>query len=154
MNTPFIDFKIVDIPELTQWPERRKGENARRVLIIHSAGAEDADTLQGFLARIVGAVGLDLNRDAHLIVMQPDESCIIHALRPSIEADTLLIFGIAPASLGLRFKAPLYQPIRQGGITYFFADDLTLLFQERQRGEKERSAALWQGLQELFPDRP
>ena len=107
--------------------------------------------LIGFLEKILAAVQLDMGRDTCLLRLHPGESFSWGLLHNRFPAATFLSFGVEPSRLGLRFGLLPYQPVQHAGTTYLLADDINVVFEERQRGGKERAGLLWRSLREIFP---
>lgn len=149
MNTSFFDFKLFAIPENDNSSERCIGENAKHLLLLYHPG-EQQEELQSFLAKILQAIQLDLQKDALQLPINTDESIQLAAIANTKKCRTVIIFGHSLAQLGLHLELPLYYPTLHQGITFLLTDPLLSIYQERQNGGKKMSGALWSALREIF----
>lgn len=151
MNTRFKDLKIFAVPESKAAASLGKGSNQKEILICWES--EDvSEELEGFLSKILSALQFNLNQDTFLIKLKPSEKINVNTLSKEIPVRYLISFGLAPGRLGLHFQQRLYQPFKHQKTQYLFADSLIDLFEERQRGEKQRSGALWKALKHIFSE--
>ncbi len=111
---------------------------------------ENQAALQDFLQKILAAVKYDLEQDALLIWLNDESRPNVASLLTKNKCKTLVAFGIVPSYLGIHFEWPLYYPMRLQNIQYLNADDLDAIFQERQKGGKKMSGALWKCLQDML----
>jgi hypothetical protein len=153
LKSTFLDFPLIAIPEgaPAAWPSDSPGE--REWLILYREDGEGVN-LRLFLEKILRALSLDVERMALLVPLAPGESAPLSPLWRRVRPRRVVLFGIAPSELGLRFSPPpLYKPLCCGGVSYLLADPIALLYQERQRGEKQRSALLWDALRTLSSEK-
>lgn len=109
----------------------------------------EKDELSSFLQKILAAIDIDLVEDTAFIDLPAAREVNISDLISKYAPRACLIFGLEPASLGIRFQLPRYQIVDHQACRYLRADDLQEIYEERQRGEKERSVRLWKNLQKL-----
>ena len=57
----------------------------------------------------------------------------------------MTIFRLPPAQLGLRIDAPLYKPVAFYGVTWLFADAVSVL-----EPDKNKKGLLWAALKQIF----
>lgn len=152
MKTPFLDFKIIATPEASAGRDRCEGDGKKQVLVVCQA-AQANESLLEFLGRILGAVQLDPREDILLYVITPAKPISLSGIRRDFPFEKAILFGAAPAQVGLQFAPPPYHPVEHAGVHYLFADDLQDIYVERQQGKKKRAAALWKALREMFPER-
>lgn len=146
---PFIDFPIFRIPEFQIQRDRCRGENEKKVLVL-APSDEDTEVLQTFLTKILGAAGLDLQKDVLLFPVFSDEDLHLRSIIQQEDIQTVVSFGIAPSKLGVHTAMARYQPVAVGGRRLLFAHSLLEIQEERQKGGKEKAGALWRALQHLF----
>jgi hypothetical protein len=145
----FIDFPIFQTPEYNTCSGSRRGENQRNTLILFAAG-EDTDDLNAFLAKILAAVNLDLQKDVLLLPLPEDEPLHASSIVRREKIETVIIFGLPFHRLGVHLAASLYQPVTAGSTQWLLAHSLTDIYAERQQGGKQKAGALWRALQSLF----
>lgn len=148
-NNHFIDFPIFQTPEYNTCSESCRGENQRNTLILFAAG-EDTDELNAFLAKILAAVKLDLQKDVLLLPLPEDEPLHASSIVRKEKIETVIIFGLPGERLGIHLAIPLYQPVAAGSAQWLLAHSLTDIYAERQQGGKQKAGALWRALQSLF----
>ena len=150
MNNAFDNFNLIAVPDLEQVQNIGIGAHQKGLIIFWESALTDTQELEQFLSKILSAVQFNLQSDTFLIKLKPDQKIpftSINYLKPS---QYLVSFGIAPTRLGLHFNVQKYQDFQHQQIKYLFTDDLQAIFEERQRGEKQMSAALWKALKRLF----
>ncbi len=147
----FIDFPLFPAPEYAVFDDRRKGQNKRGVLIVLQSG-EDTEVLQTFLSKILDAAKINLAQDALLLRLAEDESVHLPTLIRKDYIRTITAFGLQPARLGVRFHTATYQITKLGSTRFLFAHSLQEIYDERQKGGRQKAGALWKALQNLFPD--
>ncbi len=150
MNPYFEEFKVYPFTNARQSQSSRTGENAKGLLIVYSATEENQEALLDFLAKIVKAVNFELQQDTITINLSPTESISLAEFNSEFPYTKALIFGVSLQKLGLHFDASKYRPIKISDKQYLIADELDLIYQERQRGEKQKAGLLWKAMKQLF----
>ena len=148
-NNRFIDFPIFQATEYNAHSGSRRGENQRKILILFAA-EEDTEEFNAFLAKILAAVNLDLQKDVLLLPFPEGEQIHLSSILRQEEVATVMVFGISLNSLGVHLATPLYHPLASGSIRWLLAHSLTDIHAERQQGGKQKAGALWRALQSLF----
>ena len=114
---------------------------------------ESQDLPEGrlMLANIMAALKFDLEKDARILVC-PDEGPDIHlpGLIRQFHLKTLLLFGVAPTTLGIRFVLPLHIPIAHQEKVFLLTHTLSDLLAEKAREGKAMRGALWNCLKQIF----
>ncbi len=145
----FLDFRVVDIPESTDFAGRLTGKNAKEILIVFQS-QNNHEELFSFLEKVLTAAQLNIHTDTLILKITEQEKLSFVYLQKKNTFKYFISFGIAPQRLGIGFETPLYHPVSYEGITLFFADDLQLIYEERQQGGKRMSGELWRVLKSLF----
>ena len=144
----FENFKVYDLAgDIKITPGA--GDDKQILLIVQS---EDrlSDELKQFLAKIVQAVDRNLDQDFWMLTISEATKLSFVDLVKDHNIQQTIVFGVQPGQLGININAPLYKPIHLSTNEFLFADDLQLIFEERQRGEKKMAGLLWQGLKMFF----
>ena len=145
----FYDFDLFVVPERITPSNRITGSGQKGVIILFES-EEDNPELISFLSKILSAVQLELAKDANLIHLKASEGINFSGLCQQKDVAYLLSFGISPQRLGLQLNYQKYIPFQFKECQFLFADQLPLIFEERQEGGKKMSGALWKALQALF----
>ncbi len=103
------------------------------------------DENRDFLKKVLAAAQLDLERDTFYSEIPLYEPVDIAAGLRIQPAETVLVFGILPAQLGLHIDAPAFQPFSFYGVQWLFADALSVL-----APDKNKKGQLWTALKSLF----
>ncbi|MBK9335467.1 MAG: hypothetical protein IPM98_02295 [Lewinellaceae bacterium] len=135
--------KIYQIPENALLKNAR-GEFFKRVLVIAQAELMHPGNLD-FLKKILFAAGLDLSKDALFVELQEADQVALFPVEQTKQPESVLVFGVSPAQLGLNIQIPLYQPTPFYGMTFLFSDKLSEL-----EPDKIRKANLWQALRQMY----
>ena len=144
-----MDIQLFSIRKANYGGETLLGENQKGLLLITESQGKEEE-LQSFLGKILGAVKFELQKDAYLLPLNPEENIHFDQLRKDLDISHVISFGIPPHQLGLNFRPAKYQPLTLGKFTFLFADPLTKIFEERQKGGKQMAGSLWQALKTLF----
>ncbi|TNE55865.1 MAG: hypothetical protein EP344_13050 [Bacteroidetes bacterium] len=121
-----------------------KGGFARRVFVASlSEPAFPAHT--GFLEKILAAAGLNLEKDTLFAEIPEQKPFSFLSVIREKQAERVLVFGVPPKQLGLQTNTRLYQPFSFYGVSFLFADALSVLAQN-----KTLKSQLWQALQLMF----
>ncbi len=150
MNPVFNKLKISLIPETDQFSSDFSGANRKGILIITKSAAELSGEERNFLAKIMKAVDCELDEDNLFLNVKPNTQLSLAAVKRKHSFSKVVVFGASPESLGLNFTQLAYQPITVGEQEFLFADPLSVLYEERQRGGKQKSAQLWKALKMMF----
>jgi hypothetical protein len=124
--------------------ESAEGGFARRVLILAAATGDEVAN-RAFLEKVLAAAQIQLATDALLAKIAPEGAARLFPDFSLQQPAFVLVFGLAPAQLGLRLDAPAYRPFAFSGAQWLFADALADL--EPDRAKKSQ---LWAALQAMF----
>ena len=125
-------------------PESAAGGFARRVYVL--ALAEPAcPGNRDFLSKVLSAVQLNLDKDTLFAEIPASLPVSFAAELKKKQPEHVMIFGIHPAQLGLRIDAPLYKPVAFYGVTWLFADAVSVL-----EPDKNKKGLLWAALKQIF----
>jgi len=132
-----------------QVPERSvldftSGGFAQQILVV-AAAEPGYPGNRDFLAKILAAARLDLEKDTLFAEVPAGESV---SLLPAIKhkhAGHILVFGLSAAQLGIVAEITPYQPQIFYGATFLFADALSVL-----EPDKTRKGNLWLALRQIF----
>ncbi|MCB0583956.1 MAG: hypothetical protein KDD06_01295 [Phaeodactylibacter sp.] len=151
MRADLFDFYLFPLSDWRQLEKRISGNNGRRVLVVLELIKDDAE-LMDFLEKIFSAVKLNLQEDTLLFKLTTGENISFSSLAQAHAIESVLLFGIQPARLGLHFTLPLNEPVRFGDVSFLSTSSLAALFEERNAGARPKAAALWKNLKQLFTD--
>lgn len=134
------------------------GNNAVVVSGAGSAGigiclAEGQDLPDGrqMLANMMTALKFDLEKDTHILVFAADGPPVhLPSLTRQYHLKTLLLFGVNPEILGIRFTLPMHTPIMHQGTVYLLTHTIADLLAEKAREGKAMRGALWNCLKQIF----
>ncbi len=120
------------------------GGFARRVYVL--ALAEPAfPGAREFLSKVLSSVQLNLDKDT-LFAEIPELMQISFATElKNRHPEQVLVFGVTPSQLGLHIEAAYYRPLSFYGVTWLFADALSVL-----EPDKNRKSQLWTALRQMF----
>ena len=138
MKNTFFDFKLFALTDADAVAGRSRGDNQRQVLVLSEDTGRDDEELESFLERMLKAAGLNLQTDISRLQLSPGEAMSLSGLRSHLPFSTVLVFGAKPGQLGLHLNIGKYHPLHHAGITYLFADQLSAIYGERQKGVKGR----------------
>ncbi len=141
LNTYDISIYHAVLPQI-------EGENAREILLLHTA--TDNPAVPTFLERMLQAAQIHLVKDTLHATVSQEKVPAFALLQRKLPFRTLLCFGFSPADLGLQITPTLYKPIAFMGKTLLFSDSLDILLEERTQGGSARSRQLWKALKQLF----
>lgn len=127
--------------ELYQIPQRPLSLAANRRAYVFLAQEHTAEELD-FLAKVMQAVGLSLEKDVEVVPCPPKQSFQLQEkpLAPCF------FFGLSTAVLGLRLELPLYQLVHYQGLQLLQGISL-----QQIALQKQQKLALWRALQDIFP---
>ena len=138
------DELIFIAPEHTA-SEFSSGNFARRVWILVLAEPSFAGTNRDFLAKVLAAANLNLEKDTLLAEIPASQPLKFSTDLKHKTPEQVLVFGLSPAQLGLNLEISLYKPVGFYGTTWLFADALSLL-----EPDKTRKGQLWTALKQIF----
>lgn len=145
MKLRYFKEKIVEVSPISAALEHAEGKNARGVVVVAQISEETAQEELNLLSKILQSVKLDDKNDILLWKGAQVPSINAVGLCRLSGSQKILIFGPAPARLGLRLRIQAYEPFAIGGIEGLWSHTLAELDKE-----KERKTALWNGLKTLF----
>jgi len=124
--------------------EIARGEYTKRVLVVMQEEPAYPGNLE-FVKKILGAAGLDLEKDTLFAPVVMSESALVLPALKTKHPDQVLVFGLVPAQLGLNIQASFYKPVSFLGTTFLFAEKLSVI-----ESDKSRKTGLWQALRQIF----
>lgn len=142
MSNQFLDFKIINITDTDTIVAACTGNPDKGIFLSYHAADK---SMEPFLAKILGAVKLDLQADVLTLEKTIDNDFSFSALSKAQTIYKALFFGIDPKTVGLNVNFQKYQPFTVNGCLFLFADDLKSI-SENQALKK----ALWGALQTIF----
>lgn len=119
------------------------GENLRNVLVALHPVPDDG--LKGFLAKILSAVEIDIDKDIALLNLDSSLPISLVPAAKSLDAKVLLVFGLNAHSCGMNLNLKPYQPLEHLGIQILLCDQLSELATNQQLKRQ-----LWSALQQIF----
>jgi len=149
LNLIFNNTDIFVLPEFKKQALKVAGNNKKGILVVIRV-AEPDQQLLSFLGKILKAVKINMEEDAHILNITNVSSISFSQINAEKEYKHLLSFGVSPEELGLRVDHQLYRPLQISSTIFLFANPLPAIFEERQQGKKKMSTALWKALQALF----
>ena len=131
-------------------PDRRvsdlsQGHFSRRIWVLALTEPVAAAANRDFLAKVLAAANLNLDKDTLFAEIPPSEPVHFSADLQHNKPAQVLVFGLPPAQIGLSAEFPLYRPIEFYGCTWLFADALSVL-----EPDKTRKGQLWACLKQMF----
>jgi hypothetical protein len=147
LNTSFIDFSIIKLPD-SSGTHLLAGQNRKGVLLV--ANWEDNAELRSFIDKVLASVKISIEQDTLYINITTTAPLSFPAIVNGHDIKYVLLFGYPPQNLGLNFILPLYTPVRLNGITFLAADAVRQIYEERQKGGKKMAGALWKSLKAIF----
>lgn len=144
-----LNLDIIDVLDNEVVAQRCTGTNEKKILIVFQTGENEA-AMRAFLAKMLAAAQLDLEKDVCTLSIMPFEKISFSRLRHQFDIQTCLAFGIPPEHLGIYMQIKPYELLEYNALRFVFVDDLQAVFEERQQGGKQMSGALWKVLQMLF----
>lgn len=143
-------FKSVIAPDPGPSGLNKTGTADAGIGIIIPDGDASPEGMQ-MLANMMAALKFDLNKDT-CIVICPNGPQSIHlpALIRSSRIKVLLLFGIPPETVGIRFPLTLHNAIRHQETVFLLTHSITELLEEKARDGKAMRGALWNCLKQIF----
>jgi hypothetical protein len=150
LNSNFIDFKLFAVFGLDESAPLGRGGNRKGIAVVFEALEGETEPLREFLLRVFNALKLDLDEDALLLPIRPGERLNLQNLCRKYDIRFLISFGVSPNRLSMHVNEVKYHPFRLNERTFIFADDLSRIKEERDKGGKRMSGMLWEALQAMF----
>lgn len=125
---------------------------AYKALVLFYSPLPDAQDLLDYLAKIMQAAKLDLDKDCLTWVCHEQKSVNLSGVVSQYTIKNVLMLGFVPKTLGIHLPLVMGIPLVHAGVQYLWAPDLTEIQAERAAGGKTKAALLWQGLKMLFLD--
>lgn len=136
MQNTILNFKLFALGDFDQQNPPPK----RRILVLSAEPEKEP-----FLLKILGAAKLT-PADFVIVQMPPAVAAVsVAQLRQHIEPKDILIFGIAPATVGLQIAPPQYLPLVWAEARWLFAHTLSDI--EKNPNIKK---ALWLVIQKMY----
>ncbi|WP_235296245.1 hypothetical protein [Portibacter marinus] len=144
MNHYFYDFELFHSPDSSIPPENFQGENAKKLLVVvHKSDFHQEN--QDFLAKVLSAIKLEMQKDATILLMPDDRNYAVNDLMNSHDYQKCLMFGIQPTDVGFAIETHLYLPFEISGKHYIVGHKL-----EKIKADTDRKKALWSALQQVW----
>lgn len=106
---------------------------------------------RAFLQRILAAAGYrNPGSELHLLEWPADQPLDLSGLTRTLGVSRVILFGYAPARLGLHLEVANYFPVTLGGVTYLLADSLEFIEQAKSEGDNRPAGALWNAIKADF----
>lgn len=121
------------------------GGFARQVWVLALAEPLSAAANRDFLAKVLAASNLNLEKDTLFAEIPASESVSFSTDLQRKKPERVLVFGLSPAQLGLTIEVPLYKSISFYGLEWLFADALSVL-----EPDKNKKGQLWSVLKQMF----
>jgi hypothetical protein len=139
-NKDFYNFKLyTDLPA-KDWATKAALPSQTTAIVVRSA----TESSLALLEKILGAVQQELERDCFLI--QQETAAAYKDIKQKLAFRRLLVFGWAPADLGLHLQIKPYQLVNFEERQLLFAHDLATIAENNN----EEKQLLWRQLQQLF----
>ena len=149
MNTTFFNFELFQIADKLEYAKIAYGNPKAAYLILLQSGEHWDEQIKPFLEKVLKAIQIQLDQDTVFINLSPDQQLNISSVKRHFAPKKILIFGIPPKTLGIQFPMPAYQVIEHQNCQFLWADNIEVIYEERQNGGKAMSAQLWKSLQQL-----
>lgn len=124
--------------------DRISGQFAKKIFVLARREAT-APGNHAFLAKVLSATAVELDRDAALVLADTGEILSLLPILHQKNAEKILIFGFTPDEIGLRVQVTLYKPFIFYQATWLFADALSVL-----EPDKALKGQLWTALKQIF----
>lgn len=122
-----------------------EGNFARRIWVLALAEPDFSRANRDFLEKVLAAAHLNLEKDTLFAEIPAALPVHFSTDLKRREPEQVLIFGLLPSQLGLAIEAPPYRPVSFYGVTWLFADALSVL-----EPDKNRKGQLWSALKQMF----
>lgn len=141
------DFTIFPVSETKKVVLDAKGRNHQKLMIVYLV-ENDPKVDLAFLTKVMSAVKIDLDQDAHLIELTGDQHLSFAEMRSFSEFEKMIVFGKMPKEFGIHLAISKYTPLVRDGLTFLFADSLQDI-----ANDKVLKGTLWSALKQVFlPD--
>ena len=124
--------------------EQVRGQFAKKIFIL-ARREPNAPGNHAFLAKVLSATEVQLDRDAALVLADAGTLLSLLPVMHQKHPEKILVFGFVPEEIGLRVNAPLYKPFLFYQSTWLFADALSELEPDRTL-----KGHLWTALKQIF----
>jgi hypothetical protein len=140
----FIDESVYWVSEQSL-VENAVGKFESRILVIvnNESGVEGKSL--DFIEKVLTAAKIDLAKDTALLSIEKIEPIKLFPFPKSKIPLKVLVFGLEPNQLGLNINFQWYQHFVFSGITFLFAEKISLLETDR-----DRKMNLWNALKSIF----
>jgi hypothetical protein len=138
------DELIFIAPERTA-SDLSEGGFARRIWVLALDEPANSGANTDFLTKVLAAANLNLEKDTLFAAIPASEPVNFSTDLKRKQPEHVLVFGLHPSQLGLTIETPLYRPIAFYGVTWLFADALSVL-----EPDKSRKGQLWSALKQMF----
>ncbi|MEM1321250.1 MAG: hypothetical protein AAGG75_13425 [Bacteroidota bacterium] len=145
LNSMFSKQQLFAVPEAQNSLEACRGSNQSPLLVVYRKEENMASSLE-LLKKILSAIGFDIEKEVLLLEVTNSQPYSFTALRTNAAFRKVLILGVDAQQLGLHFDYQPYQLLQHADYTFLFGDALSSIGEKR-----ERKAALWNALKQLFP---
>ncbi len=146
----FYDFDLYPLPDWGQIRPLIQGKGERGILILYRSTPDQAATMEAFLASIFKAASIQLSEDTYLLNLFDHKRVLLADFYKDYALEYIFAFGFSQAELGMQAQMPTYYPVELNQKIYVFADDIQLIYEERQQKGTKLSGALWKAIRQLF----
>ena len=143
LTSALSDVPIFSVCEAAEPAQDAHGELEKGLLILSLAGVEAAE--RELLSKILTAVRYDLEKDALLLEQEAHLPLNLPRIFRSKTIERIIVFGLAPAQLGLSIDIVHYRPLVFLERQFLFAHSLPEI-----ASDKTLKSALWKALQQMF----
>ena len=142
LSNSFLDFKIIAITDTKVIIDQCNGNAQNGIFICYPITDEP---MVDFLAKILSAVKLDLNKDVLVLSKTTDNNFSFSGFAKELGIQKAIFFGTAPQTIGLQINCPKYKPFELNDCLFLFGDELTKISANQQLKK-----LLWNALKEVF----
>lgn len=139
----FFNSLLYDTPNLDSPVSKTEGQNKEGVLVLCTEFSNPL--LREFLTKILQAVKTNLSEDVWVLDVTQEGMPHWAELSKTVRCQKAIIFGIAPAQLGLHLRLPIYECTEFRGCNILLADSL-----EAINADNGKKKYLWRELQTMF----
>lgn len=140
----FYDYKSYTLPDNSKYYSSLSGKNEKAVLVCIS-GVSDPNEDLVFLKKVIGACGLDAEKDTHILILNTTDPFSFNEWKKTNKVDKLIVFGMPPEQLGLFFQCSVYHPITVNNCTFLFCENI-----HKIRPNEVAKRNLWNAMKNLF----
>jgi len=144
LNHTFFDKQIFVVNTAENTLKNSTGSNQKNLFIVYQVNESESNEIN-FLEKILSAVKYDLKEDVLLVGVTQKEQIGFQDIKAIKKIKDVILLGVTPDQLGLRFESSFYQPIQCNDCRFLIAHSLSEI-----ESDKKWKGALWNALQEMF----